>query len=76
MTTTAPREPMSKKQTGDQKPAEGGQERRLTTTKVRSELIRKAKTVAAYRDMDLIEYIDQLLTPLVERDYRKIVRED
>src|SRR4051794_26689375 len=45
-----------------------------TTVKMRSELVRRARTVAAYRDIDLFEYLDQLVGPMVDRDYQAIVK--
>jgi hypothetical protein len=76
MTITATREPMSKKHSPGEKAEAGQPGKRVTTTKVDSELMRKAKVVAAYRDVDLFEYLDGLLRSLIERDYSRIVRED
>ena len=50
-------------------------ERRLTTTaRLPVELLRKARVVAAYRGVDLAEYLVGLLDAQVERDYSEIIR--
>ncbi len=63
----------------DEKPVPGpaAEEQRdgKTTTKVRAALIWKAKTVAAYRHLDLFDYLDQLLTPLIDREFSETVRD-
>jgi hypothetical protein len=46
------------------------------TLKVRKDLARKARAVAALRDVDLFDYVDSILTPAVERDYVKAVEEE
>lgn len=47
---------------------------RKTNTKVEEELLRKARIVAESRKVDLFDYLDALLRPSVERDYRHFVR--
>lgn len=46
-----------------------------TTTKVRMSTIQKAKALAAINDQDLFEYLDELLTPLIEKEYVRRVKE-
>lgn len=43
--------------------------------KVEAAIYRKAKMVAAYRDITIAEYLSDLLRKLVERDYRKMTTE-
>lgn len=68
-------DPMSKKQ---KPPATDSAEhpKNPVTTKVDKELIRKAKTVASHREIDLFDYLDSVLTPAVEKDYYAIIREE
>ena len=47
-----------------------------TTTKVDAELARMARTVAAFRGVELYEYLDSVLRAPVAADYRKIVKAD
>lgn len=56
--------PMAKdpQQSNPQRPAK-------TTTKVEAELMRMARTVAASRDIDVQDYIDTVLRPVVTTDY-------
>jgi hypothetical protein len=68
--------PMSKKRSAEADSAGEPSRAAKTTTKVRSELIRKAKTVAAFRDVDLFDYLDQVLTATIDRDYGRIVKGD
>jgi len=50
-------------------------ERRLTTTaRLPAELVRKARVVAAHRDVDLGEYLVGLLEGPVNRDYEGLIR--
>jgi hypothetical protein len=72
------KDPMSKKRTPGPKEGEAGGERpakTTTTTKLPSELLRRAKTVAAYRGIDLYDYLVEALSPTVNKDYGGIVRE-
>lgn len=62
---------MTTKSTEADKPA-GKPE--TTTTKVRRELLRKAKTVSSHRDIDLFDYLDAILTATVDKDYAKIIK--
>jgi hypothetical protein len=45
------------------------------TIKIKADLHRKARTVASHRDVELIDYIDELLRPLVEKHYADMARE-
>jgi hypothetical protein len=50
-------------------PAAGTMARRQdTAVKVDAEVIRKAKIVAAYKDVSLAEYLSEALRPIVDRD--------
>lgn len=46
-----------------------------TTTKIRSTTIQKAKALAAIHGQDLYDYLDAVLTPLVEKEYTRRVKE-
>lgn len=47
-----------------------------TTTKIRSSTLQKAKALAAIRDLDLFDFLDGLLTPMIEKEYARRVKED
>lgn len=47
-----------------------------TTTRIDVELVRKAKIVAIWRDMELFEYLDAILRPVVQGDYEHRLREE
>lgn len=64
---------MAKKK-GDEAKEAAPPKKNTTTTKVDAELLRQAKTVASFRDMDLYDYLDGILREAVARDYRGIVR--
>jgi len=49
---------------------------RKTTTKVDAELLRKARHVALYKDVDLYDYIEGLLRPLIEEDYTRMIKRE
>ena len=44
-----------------------------TAVKVDLETVRKAKIVAAFRDITLAEYLSEVLAPIVERDLSEAV---
>jgi hypothetical protein len=44
------------------------------TAKLDADLVRKAKIVAAYRDVSLAEYLSEALRPIVESDHREHAR--
>lgn len=62
---------MAKKKAGDEQPPK----KNPTTTKIDAELLRQAKTVAAFRGIDLFEYLDTIIRAQVGADYRQVVRE-
>jgi hypothetical protein len=70
MPVTAETRPVAKKKPPESEPT------RKTTTKVDEELIRKAKSIASIRGIDLYELIDGLLRPPIEEEYRRRVRDD
>jgi len=47
-----------------------------TTTKVDVDLLRKARLVAIYRNVDLFDYLEGLLRPLVDVDYARMFRNE
>jgi hypothetical protein len=49
---------------------------KLTTAKVEEALLRRAKVVATLRGLDLHAYLDSLLRPLVDRDYREAISQE
>lgn len=51
-------------------------EKRVSSTKVSAEILRKAKTVAAHRDIDLYDYLESVLEGPVSRDYTEIIPKD
>jgi hypothetical protein len=61
---------MAKKATDD-----SGDRKPTTTARLPVELLRQARVVAAYRDIDLGAYLVALLEGPVARDYAQIVRE-
>jgi hypothetical protein len=46
------------------------------TVKVDVEVLRKAKIVAAIRDVTLAEYLSEVLRPVVERDHTKAIADE
>ena len=63
-------EPMAKKaEQPDRKDLAG---EKKTTTKVSDNLMRQARTVAVQRGIDLYDYIDSILRPVIEEDYSEI----
>lgn len=67
--TTKLREPMGRKRMFPE-----GEEPKKTTMKVEPGLLRKAKMVSTYREMEMFDYIDAILRPVVERDYDKMIQ--
>lgn len=47
-----------------------------TTTKVYTDLLRRARQVAVNKDVDLFDYIDSILRPAVDTDYRKMIERE
>jgi hypothetical protein len=74
--STALSEPMAKKRSAEGQSGKEPGKVAKTTTKVRAELIRRAKTVASFRDQDLFDYLDQILSASIDRDYGRIVKAD
>lgn len=50
--------------------------RARVTTNVDPAMLRKAKIVAAGRDMEMFDYIHSILFPAVERDYDKFIKDE
>ena len=50
-------------------------EKKITTTKVDAQLNTQANMVAIYRGMSLQAYIDGILRPVVEKDFRAMGEE-
>lgn len=48
----------------------------ITTAKVPVDLVRKARVVATIRSMDIQEYIESVLRPAIEADYRKAIQDE
>ena len=46
------------------------------TTKLDAEVLRQAKTIDAYRGIDLYDYLHSILADRVAQDFRKIVKAD
>lgn len=73
--STVLRSPVAKKNTDrtEEGKKQFGQPEK-TTTKVSRDLLTRAKAVANHRGLDLFDYLDRLLRPLVEKDYREYIR--
>jgi hypothetical protein len=54
----------------------GGAPERKITVKVAEDLHRKMGVLAAHRGIDLYDYHDSILRPVVERDYARMIREE
>ena len=50
-----------------------GEPEKMTTLKVRQDLLRLMKMVVTHRDIEMAEYTDNLLRPQVVRDYAKMI---
>jgi hypothetical protein len=46
-----------------------------TTTRVFERLLQKARMVSLHRGMDLLDFLDGILRPVVDREYEKMRRE-
>jgi hypothetical protein len=67
--------PMARKKPSAE--AEGEEARGTKTTiKVWEDVARKAKIVAAFRGIDLFDYIDAVLRPVIERDLGKAIQDE
>jgi hypothetical protein len=53
--------------------ADGGEKKQTSTARLPVELLRQARVVAAFRNIDLGDYLVGLLQGLVSRDYRQVV---
>lgn len=42
-----------------------------TATKIDAEIIRKAKTIAAYKEISVAEYLSNFLKPIIDREFEK-----
>jgi hypothetical protein len=69
MTTRA--YPVAKKTSG----AGGETAPSKTTVKMDSELHRKARTVASYHGKELVDFLDELLRPAIEKAYAEMARQ-
>lgn len=46
-----------------------------TTVKMKVDLHRKARTVASYNGLELADYIDQVLRPIIDKAFAEMARE-
>jgi hypothetical protein len=46
------------------------------TTKIAADLHRKVKAMCAHRKVDMFDYLDAVLRPVVERDWERLIREE
>ena len=77
MQATASDQTMAKKKpTTDGGGPSGEQPGKKTTMKVEPGLLRKARMVSLYKDVDLFDYIDGIIRPVVERDYAQMIRRE
>lgn len=51
-------------------------EGKKTTVKVWEDIAHKAKIVAAIRGVDLFDYLDSVLRPIIERDHKQDVAKE
>jgi hypothetical protein len=68
MPSVAEVDDMTKKKSGESKPQP--HKPAVSSTKVRTEVLRRAKTVAAQRGIDLFDYLDEVLSEHVNADYK------
>ena len=61
---------MAKKNNGGGRAQPGKSD--TSSTKVRTELLRRAKTIAAHRGIDLFDYLDEVLSDRVNLDYKAV----
>jgi hypothetical protein len=52
-----------------------GEPEKMTTLKIRSDLLRMMKMIATFRDLEMSQYTESLLRPQVLKDYAKMVAE-
>ena len=72
-----PRHPMAKKTPGPGRPGEvGAGAHSDKPVKVGGELYRKIKVIAAWRGVELKDYLESLIAEPVERDYADHLREE
>lgn len=67
--------PMSKKKNGGDTPPPAKPQKNPANTKIDAELLRQARTIAAFRDEDLYDVLDSILRGPITEQYREIVRE-
>jgi hypothetical protein len=48
---------------------------RMTTLKVRGDLLKMMRMIATFRDLEMSQYTESLLRPQVLKDYAKMVSE-
>lgn len=70
MTGTVARIPVAKRKIEPESPPE------KINTKVERELLRKARAVADFRDVDLYVYLDAILRDTIEPQYKEMVRSE
>jgi hypothetical protein len=70
MLTQTVREVVGKKPSDDRQPSDAP---KVTTTKIKSDLLRKARMVAAHRNIEIAQYVDSILRPAIERDYDEMI---
>ena len=51
-------------------------EKNPITTKLDAEVLRQAKTISAFRGIDLYDYLHGLLAPLVAADFKRIIKDE
>jgi hypothetical protein len=70
--TAALREPQMAKR----KASKEGEAPGKTTVKLAEDVARKARIVAAIRGVDLFDYLDSIVRPIIDRDHERAVREE
>jgi hypothetical protein len=70
MTSTTKAKSMAKRRGRPEKPGGEG-----TVVRMASDLVAKAKYLAAQRGIPLSDYLSELLRPVIEREFRKAGRE-
>jgi hypothetical protein len=70
------REPMARKKPAADSGVPDGPQGTKTTVKLWEDLARKAKIVAAIRGVDLFDYLDSIIRPVVERDHSQAIKDE
>lgn len=60
------------KKSSDEKGGEGDKPARKTTVKLSADLHRRARTVASDLGLELSEYLDRVLRPIVDKAYKEL----